>query len=167
MSNPGDWATVYIGLGSNLDNPLQQVSLAVEEIAATAGCTLSKQSSWYQSKAVGPGEQPDYINGVIELHTQLEPLALLRALQSIEQAHQRKRELKWGARTLDLDILVYGDQACDDAILTIPHPQLTNRDFVLVPLAEIAPNLALPNHKSLKELGQNCPKSTLKSLKSN
>lgn len=145
----------YIGLGSNLDRPLAQVTGAVAELAGLAETSVLAQSPWYSSAAVGPGEQPDYINGVVCLQTELAPLALLDALQHIEQAHHRVRKERWGPRTLDLDILLYGNQVIDEPRLCVPHPWLTRRNFVLVPLADIAPELVLPNGLSVKSLAHN------------
>lgn len=134
----------YIGIGSNLNHPLQQVAVALQALAKTPGVKLLRRSPWYVSKAVGPGEQPDYINGVIELETTLEPLALLRRLQQIETEQGRERSVRWGARTLDLDILLYGDQCIDTPELQIPHPRMGERHFVLAPLARLNPQRQLP-----------------------
>lgn len=134
----------YVGLGSNLDEPLIQVNRAIEALRRQPAIHLLRRSPWYGSKAVGPGDQPDFINGVIELETSLEPRALLGVLQGIEQAQGRVRELRWGARTLDLDILLYGDLRHNTPDLQIPHPRLAERAFVLAPLADLAPDLAIP-----------------------
>ena len=98
----------YIGLGSNLDQPLQQLRNAVIELASLPGTSLMTISSWYRSAPMGPQDQPDFINGVAKLQTSLTPRKLLEALQAIEQLHQRKKDRHWGPRTLDLDILLYG-----------------------------------------------------------
>lgn len=134
----------YVGLGSNLDEPLNQVHRAIEALRQHPAIHLLRRSPWYGSKAVGPGDQPDYVNGVIELETSLKPEALLTVLQGIEQAQGRVRELRWGARTLDLDILLYGDLCHNTPDLQIPHPRLAERAFVLAPLADLAPDLTLP-----------------------
>jgi len=134
----------YIGIGSNLDNPLQQVTAALELLAKVPHVKSLRRSPWYVSKAVGPGEQPDYLNGVIELETTLDPGALLRALQEIETQQGRERSIRWGARTLDLDILLYGDQHLVTPELQIPHPRMGERNFVLAPLAALNPQLPLP-----------------------
>ncbi|CAA0081742.1 2-amino-4-hydroxy-6-hydroxymethyldihydropteridinepyrophosphokinase [BD1-7 clade bacterium] len=152
----------YIGLGSNLNNPLTQVNQAIDDIS-TLG-TISAQSSWYRSKPVGPQDQPDFINGVVALQTVLEPLPLLDALQSIEQAHHRIREKHWGPRTLDLDILLYNDACIDDPRLSIPHPWMTERAFVLIPLAEIASSLKMPNGHVINELALNTDVSGLEKI---
>lgn len=158
-------ALAYIGLGSNLEDPLAQVRRALDELAEIPQTSLLSRSSIYSSHAVGP-EQPDYINAVALLDTQLSPLALLDALQAIEQAHQRLRIQHWGPRTLDLDMLLYGDQIIDEERLTVPHPYLTQRSFVLCPLADITPNLHLPDGTPLADLLSRCPADGLLRLSS-
>jgi 2-amino-4-hydroxy-6-hydroxymethyldihydropteridine diphosphokinase len=133
----------YIGIGSNLNQPLQQVRLALQALARIPGIRLLRRSPWYVSKAVGPGEQPDYLNGVIELDTTLDAPALLHALQQIETRQGRERHIRWGARSLDLDILLYGDHYLDTPELQIPHPRIRERAFVLAPLADLNPGLQL------------------------
>lgn len=134
---------VFIGLGSNLDDPLAQVTKAITELAAIANTKVVAVSPWYQSAPIGP-EQPDFINGVAALETELAPIAMLDALQAIEQDHQRVRDIHWGPRTLDLDILLWGNQVIDQPRLTVPHPFLKERAFALKPLIDIAPDLTLP-----------------------
>lgn len=151
----------YVGLGSNLENPIQQVSDALIELNEIAQTRLLKQSQLYRSDPVGPPGQPDYINAVALLETALEPLDLLDALQSIENAHQRRRIQHWGPRTLDLDLLLYADQQIDLERLQVPHPHMTEREFVLYPLAEIAPEIELPNGIPLQQLLTKCPLGTL------
>lgn len=148
-------ALAYIGLGSNLEDPLAQVKRAFAELADIPQTSLLARSSIYSSHAVGP-EQPDYINAVALLDTQLAPLALLDALQAIEQAHQRVRIQHWGPRTLDLDLLLYGAQTINEERLKVPHPYLTQRSFVLYPLADITPNLHLPDGTPLADLLSSC-----------
>jgi len=150
-------STCYIALGSNRNNPLQQVSQAVEEITALQNCHLKHCSPWYQTVAIGPAGQPDYINGVIEIDTTLQPLELLNALQAIENAHHRVRTERWGARTLDLDILLYGNEQILNKRLAIPHPEIANRNFVLYPLADICPDKVFPDGRTLKQLLENSP----------
>lgn len=158
-------ALAYIGLGSNLEDPLAQVARAFDELADLTQSTLLARSAIYSSHAVGP-EQPDYINAVALLDTHLKPLALLDALQAIEQAHQRVRIQHWGPRTLDLDLLLYGDQTINRERLTVPHPYLTQRSFVLYPLADITPNLHLPDGTPLTDLLSRCPADGLVRLPS-
>ncbi|WP_119395316.1 2-amino-4-hydroxy-6-hydroxymethyldihydropteridine diphosphokinase [Salinibius halmophilus] len=134
---------VYIGLGSNLSEPLMQVKTAVEQIATLPETVLVATSSWYRSKPVGPQDQPDFVNGVAEIDTTLGPMALLDALQELEQKHGRQRLRHWGERTLDLDIIVYGELSTTLPRLLLPHPFAYQRGFVLQPLAELAPELQL------------------------
>ncbi|MCC7517133.1 MAG: 2-amino-4-hydroxy-6-hydroxymethyldihydropteridine diphosphokinase [Pseudomonadales bacterium] len=146
-------ATAYIGIGSNLANPQQQVLCAVAALRALPSSHLKALSPWYGSRPVGgPANQPDYINGVACLETQLTPHQLLDALQSIEQQQQRERSVRWGARTLDLDLLLYDQRCIHDERLTVPHPRLQERTFVLAPLADLAPQLVLPNRCSVASL---------------
>ena len=142
----------YIGLGSNLQQPLQQVEQALTELNLLASTHLQACSGWYQSRAVGPGQQPDYINGVALLQTELSADTLLAALQQIENRHHRRRDLRWGARTLDLDLLLFGDQLIDTPTLTVPHPRIAERNFVLYPLAELNPTLVIPPDQPIKTL---------------
>jgi len=137
----------YIALGSNLDNPLRQVQQAVTAIEKLG--RLLTLSPWYASKAIGPGKQDDYINGVLALETSLSADALLQALQSIEQQQGRIRTLHWGARTLDLDILLFGDSIIEQEHLQVPHPRMKERNFVIYPLHDIANTLQLPTGESL------------------
>lgn len=156
----------YIGLGSNLDNPRQQIERAFVELDTVADSQLIARSALYSSKAVGPGEQPDYINAVALVSTQLSPLALLDALQAIEQAHQRVRIEHWGPRTLDLDLLLFGQQTIASERLQVPHPYLSHRNFVLYPLADITPDLILPDGRSLRSLLELCSAAELERLES-
>lgn len=149
-------ALAYIGLGSNLEEPLVQVSQAFEELATLPESRLVARSALYQSRPIGP-EQPDYINAVASLETGLAPLELLDALQALEQAHRRLRLQHWGPRTLDLDLLLYGNETIRHPRLEVPHPYLTQRSFVLYPLADIDPNLQLPDGRSLQALIGQCP----------
>lgn len=155
--------TTYIGLGSNLENPVQQVKQAISELSQAAGLTLGKTSSLYRSPPLGPPDQPDYINAVAEIATDLSPEQLLLNLQGIEQRHGRIRGAeKWIARTLDLDILLYGDKIITMDGLVIPHCGLYERAFVLYPLQEIAPDdLEIPGHGMLSQLLANCEKGEL------
>ena len=163
--------TVYISLGSNLNQPLQQVITAVAELKEVADTQVISVSPWYRSKPLatqsGPQDQPDYINGVVELRTGLSPQQLLEALQTIEQMHHRKRLEHWGPRTLDLDILLFGNQVIDQPNLQIPHPEITTRNFVLIPLADIAPQMVLPDGTSLVTLLEICSSNGIVRLSPN
>ncbi|WP_428035901.1 2-amino-4-hydroxy-6-hydroxymethyldihydropteridine diphosphokinase [Amphritea sp.] len=158
------WTRCFIGLGSNLEHPVTQVSTALLELDRLPQCRNLTPSSLYRSDPVGPPGQPDYINAVASLETTLSPLDLLDALQALEQQHQRVRIQHWGPRTLDLDLLLYGDQLINNERLTVPHPYLQERSFVLYPLAEIAPQLHIPNQKSLAECLENCQKGSLERI---
>ncbi|MDQ2077670.1 2-amino-4-hydroxy-6-hydroxymethyldihydropteridine diphosphokinase [Marinimicrobium sp. ABcell2] len=141
----------YIGLGSNLDDPRHQVETALQELGQLPNTRLIAASALYQSRPIGP-PQPDFVNAVAALDTTLPPLALLDQLQTLEQRHQRVRREHWGPRTLDLDLLLYGDSIIDQPRLQVPHPELSKRNFVLYPLAELAPDLTLPSGTPLAAL---------------
>jgi 2-amino-4-hydroxy-6-hydroxymethyldihydropteridine diphosphokinase len=148
-----DAVRAYIGLGSNLEDPRRQVRTALVELGALPYTRLVAQSSLYRSDPMGPADQPDYINAVAAIDTLLTPLALLDALLGIERMHGRVRHgTRWGPRTLDLDVLIYGDRIISDTRLAVPHPGIGERAFVLLPLAEIAPNLAIPGHGAVAAL---------------
>jgi 2-amino-4-hydroxy-6-hydroxymethyldihydropteridine diphosphokinase len=138
--------TAYIGLGSNLSNPKLQVQKAAQEIAKMSDSSVTSLSSLYLSKPMGPQDQDDYINAVIAIETSLSAFALLDALQTIENSAGRvRKDNRWGARILDCDILLYGSEVIDNERLTVPHYGMKLREFVLLPLLEIAPNLSLPD----------------------
>lgn len=145
-------AIAYIALGSNLHTPLEQLKRALNALAQLPQTQLMAVSSFYRSKPLGPQDQPDYLNATVEISTALSPLTLLDELQRIENEQGRVRLRRWGERTLDLDILLYGDEIIQTERLTVPHYDMHNREFVIVPLAEIAPNLILPNGQKLAEL---------------
>ncbi len=132
---------VYIGLGSNLADPRSQLENALQELDDLPETMLTAASSLYVSEPLGPADQPDYLNAVACISTALEPLALLDALQALESAHQRSRQRHWGPRTLDLDILLYGERIIDEERLQVPHPHMHKRIFVLQPLLEISPGI--------------------------
>ena len=143
--------TVYIGLGSNLEDPHAQITQALQELDSLTECQLISVSPRYKSEAVGP-PQPDYINAVACIQTTLTPLALLDALQALEQDHRRVRSEHWGPRTLDLDILLWDKATIACERLRIPHPYLKERSFVVLPLFDIAPHLILPCETPLAQL---------------
>lgn len=143
--------TCYIALGSNLGNPRSQIDQALSAIKALG--SVSALSPYYRSQAIGPGQQDDYINAVLCLHTALSAHDLLDQLQAIENCQGRMRLLRWGPRTLDLDILLFNDQVIsDDTRLMLPHPRLCERNFVVFPLFDIAAELILPNGQTLAEI---------------
>ncbi len=143
---------VFVALGSNLNDPSSQVTRAFEAIGNLPKTMLIKQSSLYQSAPVGYANQPDFINAVAEIRTQLSPGDLLDALLNIEHAAGRERPFANAPRVLDCDLLLYGDMAIHTEKLTLPHPRMHERGFVLLPLAEIAPDLVIPNHGSVVKL---------------
>jgi 2-amino-4-hydroxy-6-hydroxymethyldihydropteridine diphosphokinase len=134
---------VYVGLGANLGEPQAALAQALREIGRLDGTTLLRASSVYRSAPVD-AQGPDFYNAVAEIDTALAPLPLLLALQSIEAAHGRQRPYRNAPRTLDLDLLLYGDAVVDLPGLTLPHPRLQQRAFVLLPLLELAPALQHP-----------------------
>ncbi|WP_129138246.1 2-amino-4-hydroxy-6-hydroxymethyldihydropteridine diphosphokinase [Modicisalibacter coralii] len=133
----------YVGLGSNLEGPRDQVTRALSELDRLPTTRLVSASPLYASTPMGPADQPDFINAVAKLITRLSPLALLDQLQALEQRHRRRRQRHWGPRTLDLDLLLYAQRRQTSPRLTLPHPGIGERNFVLVPLADIAPDLKL------------------------
>ncbi len=130
----------YIGLGSNLQNPREQILSAFAALKQLPNSTLVASSSLFGSKAIGPGKQDDYVNAVAALDTELEAQTLLRELQQLESHFGRERHVHWGPRTLDLDLLLYGDEQYDSPELHLPHPRLCQREFVLSPLAAPSPH---------------------------
>ena len=157
--------TAYIGLGGNLDAPLERLRAARKAIGALAGVRETDCSGFYRSAPMGPADQPEYVNAVMAVATTLPPLDLLRELQAIEADFGRVRHgERWGPRTLDLDLLLYGETILTGEVLTIPHPGLALREFVLYPLAEIAPDLAVPGLGPLRDLLAACPRRGLELL---
>lgn len=149
----GAFVPAYIGLGSNLDDPVRQIRSALGALAGIPESRLVASSALYQNPPMGPQQQPEFVNAAAALLTRLSPEDLLAAMQSIEQAHGRRRDgPRWGPRTLDLDLLLYGDRRLQSASLTLPHPGLVERPFVLLPLLELAPALRLPDGTLLAQL---------------
>jgi len=148
-------AEVYIALGSNMHDPHNQLDRALENLNSIVEVQIVAVSGRYQTPAIGPS-QPDYINAAAQLQTSLPPESLLDMLQSIEQQQDRVRTVHWGPRTLDLDILLYDNIVRDTERLTIPHPRMAERAFVLLPLADINRDLALPCGKTVSQLLANC-----------
>ncbi|MEZ9720785.1 2-amino-4-hydroxy-6-hydroxymethyldihydropteridine diphosphokinase [Vibrio splendidus] len=145
--------TAYIAVGSNLADPVSQTNLAIETLKSLPRSTFVATSQLYSSTPMGPQNQPDYINAVVAIQTELTPIELLDCTQKIEleQGRVRKDE-RWGPRTLDLDIVLYGNEVIDSERLIVPHYGMKEREFVLYPLAEIAPSLQLPDGTELTEL---------------
>jgi 2-amino-4-hydroxy-6-hydroxymethyldihydropteridine diphosphokinase len=148
---------IYIGMGSNLADPAEQLRSAVEALGQLPQTLVAGVSAFYQSDSLLPG-QPRYTNAVAALDSSLSPIELLDALQAIENDQGRERLERWGPRTLDLDILLFGDRLIDEPRLKVPHYQIQERAFVLYPLAELAPaDLHLPDGRTLADLLAACP----------
>ncbi|MEZ8188954.1 MULTISPECIES: 2-amino-4-hydroxy-6-hydroxymethyldihydropteridine diphosphokinase [Vibrio] len=145
--------TAYIAVGSNLADPVSQANLAIETLKNLPRTTFVATSQLYSSTPMGPQNQPDYINAVVAIKTELTPIELLDCTQKIEQEQGRvRKDERWGPRTLDLDIVLYGNEVIDSERLTVPHYGMKEREFVLYPLSEIAPSLQLPDGTELTEL---------------
>jgi 2-amino-4-hydroxy-6-hydroxymethyldihydropteridine diphosphokinase len=134
-----------IGLGSNVGDRLQFLQRAVKHLGATIGVQVRDVSSVYETEPVGPAAQAWFLNAVVAVDTSLSPVTLLQQTQAIERALGRETTYRWGPRTIDLDILLYGDTQINTATLTIPHAELCHRAFVMIPLLELAPGLVLPD----------------------
>ena len=157
----------YIGLGSNLDHPDQQLRRAVELLAELPETKLIATASIYQSPALGDASHPDYLNTVARINTSLQPLQLLDALQEIEQQRGRIRTPghRWESRTIDLDMLLYGDEAIGLPRLNVPHPEMLKRDFVMIPLLEIvSSDTVIPNAENITLLIKQWGKIDLKKV---
>jgi 2-amino-4-hydroxy-6-hydroxymethyldihydropteridine diphosphokinase len=140
-----DWRPAYIGLGSNLDSPGRQIEAAFDLLDGIDDTRLTGRSSLYRSAPFGGVEQPDFVNAVAMLQTKLSATDLLVALQEIERVRGRERGgVRWGPRVLDLDLLVYSDEVVEEPELSVPHPGIAERNFVLLPLRELAPDLVIP-----------------------
>ena len=149
------WTPAFVGIGSNLADPARQVEKALLELAQLPGCRMVGHSGLYVSVAMGAAGQPDYVNAVAGLLTRLEPDRLLDALQAVEAAHGRVRDgTRWGPRTLDLDIIAMGQLQLATPRLTLPHPGAHRRNFVLAPLADIAPHYWLPGRGRVSTLAE-------------
>ena len=156
----------FIGIGSNLQNPLQQVIAAGRALEALVSTIECRRSACYWSDPLGPGEQPRYVNAVAGLVTTSDAETLLTELQAIEQNSGRTRNIRWEPRVLDLDILLFGTEVINTERLSIPHPEMANRNFVLYPLAELEPHLTLPGGETLASLLASCPKTGLERIPS-
>lgn len=143
---------IYVALGANLDEPQQQLDNACERLMQLAESDSFSVSSYYRSKPMGDVVQPDYINAVCRFNSPLSPIDLLDALQAIEAVQGRERLVRWGARTLDLDILLFGQKIINMPRLIVPHYGMKQRSFVLVPLYELEPSLLLPCQTPLVSL---------------
>ena len=147
-----------------MDSPRQKITSAIQLLGELQSTSVLSSSSLYKSKPLGPQDQDDYINAVAKLETELEALELLDCLQAIETANGRVRNVRWGPRTLDLDILMYGNETIHNDRLTIPHPEIMNRSFVLIPMAEIDPACVIPGKGLLSDLISGIPQDDLERL---
>ena len=156
--------TAYLALGSNLDDPAAQVKSAMTALEALPLTRVLKCSSLYRSAPVGYLDQPDFINAVVQVETGLAPHALLDAMLALEQARGRTREFPNAPRTLDLDLLLYDDRVLHEHGLTLPHPQMQLRAFVLQPLLEIAPECVIPGLGAAAEAASQCKDQQLEKI---
>ena len=156
--------TAYVGLGSNLDRPREQVLAALDELDRLPQTRVVSRSRLYRSAPLGYEAQPDFINAVARIDTGLQPPLLLAELQAIEQRHGRERPFPDAPRTLDLDLLLYGDEVIASTSLTVPHPRMHERAFVLRPLAEICPAASVPGRGTAAQLLKACPAQDVEPL---
>lgn len=154
----------FLALGSNLDSPQNQIESALVELQSNDNCQLLAHSSMYITKPVGPQSQANFINAVVKIATALSPEGLLQQCRELETRHKRVHYYDWGPRTLDVDILLYGTLQLSLPDLKIPHPRMTERDFVLVPLLEIAPELTINKDRALQNLLSMIPTTIIKKL---
>jgi 2-amino-4-hydroxy-6-hydroxymethyldihydropteridine diphosphokinase len=164
--NASLWTPAYIAIGSNLDGPVAQVEAAFVELTSLPQSRLIARSRLYRSAPLGPQDQPEFVNAAAGLLTQLTARELLRALQAIEARMGRALPIvRWGARRIDLDLLVHGESRIDDDDLTIPHPGVPSRNFVLYPLCDIAPTLLIPGHGRASVLAKRVGSNGLAAIK--
>lgn len=154
----------YIALGSNLNDPVKQVLQALKAIAALPESTIIRQSSLYQTAPEGYDNQPDFINAAVSIQTNLSPTELMKQLLEIEQTFGRERPFANAPRVLDCDLLMVDNLSMHTDLLVLPHPRMHLRGFVLLPLAEIAPDLSIPNHGSVVKLAQSFTHQPIKKL---
>jgi 2-amino-4-hydroxy-6-hydroxymethyldihydropteridine diphosphokinase len=150
------WQPAYIGIGSNLDDPARQAQRALDGLAELAACRIVAVSALYSNPPMGPQDQPDYVHAVAGLLTQLSAQELLGSLQELERSLGRERKAgdRWGPRVIDLDLLVFGTEQIVEENLTLPHPGISERNFVLFPLCDIAPTLKVPGQGKVELLAQ-------------
>lgn len=157
----------YIGLGCNLGDRKATLNSAVDALENHQQCSDVVMSALYETDPMGPQDQPDYLNAVASVNTGLDAHRLLQFLQSIEQEHGRERDgTRWGVRTLDLDLLMFGDSVIDTPTLTVPHAGIAERSFVLYPLYDLAPELVIPGHGLITELMSQCRQFGIRRLDS-
>lgn len=161
------WIPAFVALGSNLGDPVRQVRDAMDALARMEGSRLIARSPLFRSAPMGPRDQPWYVNAVTGLLTRREPLGLLDDLQALERESGRTRDgERWGPRILDLDLLLFGQQIIHERRLVIPHPGLTERNFVVYPLAHIAPDLRLPDGRRIADIAERIGREGLEEISS-
>jgi len=148
----GAWVPAYIAIGSNLNDPKRQVLTAFERIATLPQTRLEARSRLYRARPMGPQNQPDFVNAAAAVLTQLTPRGLLDSMLAIERALGRDRRERWGPRVIDLDLIWFADAPIDEPGLQVPHPGVSDRNFVLYPLADIAPDVRIPGHGWVSDL---------------
>jgi len=146
------WRPAYVGIGGNLDSPRERVPEAIERMKALDATRIELRSHLYLTRPMGPQDQPDFVNAAVGLLTQLEPRDLLSGLLGIERSMGRERVERWGPRIIDLDLLWMVDLSVDEPGLTLPHPGVSRRNFVLYPLADIAPTIKIPGFGQVLDL---------------
>ncbi len=142
----------YLGLGTNLGDRAATLAAAIDDLVATPGITLARASSVYETAPQDLADQPTFLNAVVAVDTDLDPSALLTVCMAVEARFGRERTVRWGPRTLDVDVLLYGDRTIDTPDLQVPHPRMHERAFVLVPLHEIAPETEIPGRGRVADL---------------
>ncbi|MGY0398813.1 MAG: 2-amino-4-hydroxy-6-hydroxymethyldihydropteridine diphosphokinase [Ostreibacterium sp.] len=155
----------FIALGANLGNPIQQLDRAVLALGAKSGIIRIAMSKIYRSQPHGPKDQPDYLNAVLEVRTILSPKTLLSVLHDIEDSQGRIRQARWAARTIDLDLILFGDTIENSPSLTLPHPCAHEREFVIQPLIDLDKTLFIPKHGAVLELVKKLPVDTLEEIR--
>ena len=163
MPDKSNWIPAFIGVGSNLDDPVAQIQTALGALAKLPASRVQLSSGLYRNPPMGPADQPDFVNAVVAILTRLSPHELLRNLQAIEsrQGRDRGAQIRWGPRRIDLDVLTYGSRIIDEENLSIPHSGISDRNFVLLPMLEIAPELVVPGHGTVRSLSANLDNSKL------
>lgn len=156
--------TAYVALGANIGDPPAQIRSALRELGALPGTRVARASSLYRNPPVGRLDQPEFVNAVAQVETRMEPRELLDRLLGIERAHGRVRDEPNAPRTLDLDIILYGEAVVNEHGLVIPHPRMLDRAFVLVPLAEIAPDAIVPGNGRVADLASTIDASGMSKL---
>lgn len=161
-----DGTTAYLALGANIGNPRESMRAVLALLGESGACDVTAVSSLYFTKPVGITDQPDFLNAVIAIRTTFSPVELLDLCRSVENKLGRQRTIKWGPRVIDIDILLYGDAAVSEESLTIPHPDMMDRAFVLVPLAEIAPDVPLPGGVNARDAAAKLDQSGVRLIES-